>query len=88
MDLFEEQIQISLSQLAASEKMPVRTRVPILGTLARTHRSVQEAKIEAHLKTPHAQILARLVRRYRPDATDEEIIIIVREEIDAWKASV
>jgi hypothetical protein len=86
-EIFAEQLHLALVQVADDKQMSPVTRVSLLAQLARMKRTLQETAIEAHIKSGDAEFLARLVRRFQPTATDDEVILILNEEFAAWKHS-
>ena len=57
----------------------------ILDIIARIQKQLKAQEIEAHIKRTDAQVIARIIRRYVPDATDTDVIKIFREELDRWQ---
>ena len=85
-ELCAELLRNLLAELV-HEDIPPQKKIVLFGTLTRAKRTLQESALEAHLKTPDAQILARIIRRFLPTATDEECVMIINEEIANWKHS-
>lgn len=84
--MFEEELHRSVAQIASDAEMPADKRVQLLGSLARMKRTLQETAIEGHIRTGDATFLARLVRRFLPASTDDDVILILREELEKWRA--
>ena len=85
--LFDEQIHMSLAQVEADGSMSVADRVALLDKLSAASKNVRNMKLEAHIKKTDAGIVAAIIRRFEPDASDERVIQIYREEAERWKIS-
>ncbi len=80
-ELMKKQAAFILAQIEVNDKMPVPQRTEILAKVARIKKVIQEFELEAHLKRADAGIIAAIVRRFQPDATNDDIIKIYREEL-------
>jgi predicted DNA-binding protein YlxM (UPF0122 family) len=67
-------------------KLTIVEKAKILETVARIQKQIHEQKIENHLKRPDAQVIARIVRRFMPEASEADVIKIFREELEKWKS--
>lgn len=86
--ILNEQIKYAAAQLDVDTGMNAVDRVTMLHKLAATKKEAQKMSIEAHLKTTDAVLIAAIIRRYEPDATDDRVIKIYYEELEKWKHSV
>ena len=86
-EILNGQIHYAAAQLDGDEKISAIDRIQLLQKLAQTKVTAQKMTIESHLKTADAVLIASIVRRYEPDATDERIIKIYYEELEKWKSS-
>lgn len=60
-------------------------RAKIINMVARIQKQLKEQEIESHIKRADAQVIARIIRRFMPAATETDVIKIFREELDRWK---
>lgn len=81
-ELIERQHLAALAELELDKKLGVSDRIEMLDTLCRIAKSSRTMRLEAHLKRLDAGVIARIVRRYEPDATDERVIEVYREETE------
>ena len=79
--LMKRQTAYILAQIEVNDKMPVAQRTEILSKVARIKKLISEFELEAHLKRADAKIIAAIIRRFLPEATDEDVIKIYREEL-------
>ena len=86
-DLFQKQFDLSLAMLEKDDRMPVGDRVVLLDKLAGINKTLQQISLQNHLKRTDAELIARVIRRYEPEASDETIIKIYHEELTIWKNS-
>lgn len=87
-EILNEQLKYAAAQLDVDTGMNAVDRVTMLHKLASTKKETQKMSIEAHLKTTDAVLIAAIIRRYEPDATDDRVIKIYYEELEKWKHSV
>jgi hypothetical protein len=81
-ELFDSQFHQALADLEAAEDMNVLERINALEKIAKIRKALQSVRLEAHLKRADADIIAAIIRRYDPDASDERIIEIYKEEVE------
>ena len=86
-DLFDDQVHLALAQVERDESMNVFDRVQLLDKLSATSKNVRNMKLEKHIKRTDAGLIAAIIRRYEPEASDERLIQIYREEMERWKIS-
>ncbi len=73
-DLFENERKATLLQMESDKNLSAEDRVNLLTKLADGWAKVQRVELEHHLKRTDANIVARLVRLFVPDATDTDVI--------------
>ncbi len=83
-EILEYQALTMLQELDI-KKVALPERAKILDTVARIQRQLHDQKIEKYIKRPDAEIIARIVRTFKPDATDDEIVVIFNKVLEAWK---
>jgi hypothetical protein len=80
----EHEITVVISQLN-EKKVTIEKRTFILNKLADINKKLKAQLVESHLKNPDARIIISLMRRMKPDISDEEIIRIYKEESERIK---
>lgn len=83
--LLEKQYKTLLAQLDSDDKMPADARAQMLEKLFQMRKTLQQVKLESHLKKTDAQVFSALVRKFNPCASDEDVITIYREVIESLK---
>ena len=86
-ELFNAQFHLALSQLESDDNINVSDRVILLDKLSGIQKNIRQMNLEAHLKSKDAGLIANIIRRFMPEATNEQIIFIYREELEKWKIS-
>lgn len=61
-------------------KLGADERLKMIKDLTAQQKNLQALKLESHLGNTDAVLIARLLRRQKPDLTDDDIIRMVREE--------
>lgn len=80
----EHQITVVVSQLN-EKNVTIEKRVRIIKELAKINKEIKMQLIEHHLKNPNARVVISLMRRLKPELTDEQILIIFKEESEKIK---
>lgn len=80
-DLLKNQTALILAQINVNDKMPVLQRTELLTKITKIKKMIQEFELESHLKRADANIIAAIIKRFLPDASNDEIIKIYYEEI-------
>lgn len=86
-DIIANQFHRSLAELEADSRINVNDRVVMLDKLVSMRKTLQQIKLENHIKKTDAGIIALIVRKFLPDATDDDVIKIYREAVELWKMS-
>jgi hypothetical protein len=87
-ELLESQFQHAIAQLEADGKLAADMRIALLEKLFNMMKTLQATKLVGHLKRADALIIARIVKRYEPEATDQRVIEIYREELEKHRAAI
>lgn len=85
--LFNKQLGFVISALDNDDKMPLKTRIDYLYKITKMKTFVQEVELESHLKRVDAAIIGGIIKRFLPDATNEDVINIYNEELHKWQNS-
>jgi hypothetical protein len=86
-EILTDEFRTCVAAMQADNNMPVETRVALLDRVTEIRRRVRAMNLEAHLKRGDADIIAAIVRRFEPDADDERVIAIYREEVELLKGA-
>lgn len=84
-EAMKSQQKLILATLENDKNIPVQTRTQLLYTLTRIRMYLQRVELSAHLKKSDADIIGAIVRRFKPDVTNDEIVKIYYEELEKWK---
>jgi len=80
-DIIKSQYHTALAGLESDRQIPAIDRINALEKLARTRKLLQSVELTEHIKRADADVIGAIIRRYNPDATDEDIIKIYKEEL-------
>ena len=78
-ELLAGQLAHSIAQLEADAKMDLQLRVSLLDRLTSMIKTMQQVALTGHLRSADAQIIAIIIRRYVPEATDDDVIRLYHE---------
>lgn len=85
--VFKEQYNMALAQLSDEKIATSGERIKLLDQLVGIRKVLQQIELEGHIKRADAGIIKAIIRRYEPNASDDDIIKIYREELEKWKIS-
>lgn len=80
----EHQLGEILAQIN-EKKLALKNRVWLLKQATFINQKLKAQQIEQHLKHPNAKLIIRIMRRLKPDITNEEITKIYKEEAEILK---
>ncbi len=78
-DFMEHQI-VLIARSMNKTKLGAEERLKMVKDISSMQKNLQALKLEKHLQNIDAVLLARIVRRFDPKLTDDDIIRIVKEE--------
>lgn len=84
--LLELQYNQCLAEMTKDDKLDLSERMIYLEKLTKVRKSIIDISIIKHIKTIDAELYARTIRRFVPNATDDLILKIYNEEFEKWKA--
>ena len=84
--MLEAQFHMAIAQVQSDKKMAADTRVALLEKLFNMRKVIQSMKLERHVKKVDSDILAIVVRKFVPHASEDDIIAIYKEALALWKA--
>jgi hypothetical protein len=80
-ELLRKQLSFVIAQLETNDSMPLTARVEFLTRIIRIKVQLSNIELQNHLKKADATIIAAIIKRFLPDATNEDIIKIYNEEL-------
>lgn len=80
--LLEMQYHHAVAQLQANDKLAADERISLLDKLFTMRKKLQQVRLESHLKKVDSEIFAAVIRRFEPNATDEDVISIYRQIVE------
>ena len=83
--LLENQYHVAAAQLETETNIPADERIGLLKDLFAMRKLLQQVRLESHIKRVDAVVFAALVRKFKPEAVDEDIISIYHELINELK---
>lgn len=86
-ELLRGQLAYCLSQLETNPKMKIGPRIDHLYKAMRVRVYLQDVEIQSHIKSTDAELIAMIVRRFKPEATNDDIVKIYQEVYLQWKNS-
>ena len=75
----DQELQMALEDLSTADLTP-NDRIFLLEKLTKAMRTVQQTALTGHLRSQDALLIASIIRRFEPEATDEDIVFIINEE--------
>lgn len=84
---FRQLCDRAVSALYADNEITAIELVSLLEKMGGILKANQQMSLQGHLKRTDAGLIAALIRRYAPDATDEDVIKVYHEVKSAWIAS-
>lgn len=76
-----------LIEIQSAEDMEYGEKVYLLDKLSSIKKKIQAVDLKTHIKSVDAKVIAEIIRRFEPDATDEEILNIFYEALEKCKNS-
>lgn len=78
-EILDKQIKEILSQLEVETNIAVSTRLQHIKDVLIIKEKAQKLKLEKHLRGIDSDIVAEIIKKFMPDATNEDIIKIFNE---------
>ncbi len=85
-DLDDFQLFLLMSALedAATSKLSPSAKVALVKDIEIVQTKITQRQLKGNIKRPEAEVIARIIRRFKPDATDVDIINIYTEEMELY----
>ena len=74
-------------EIQSAEDMEYGEKVYLLDKLSSIKKKIQAVDLKTHIKSVDARVIAEIIRRFEPDATDEDILNIFYEALEKCKNS-
>jgi hypothetical protein len=74
-----EQFHTAVAELSTQKKMDLQVRIKLIGDLTAMRRELQRLQLQSHMKAADAGVVAAIIRRYQPEATEDDVIKIYME---------
>lgn len=87
-ELLEDEMETSLALLTLDKTMDPKVKIPLLQKIIQTRSALQKIRLENHMNVTDAGIVAGIVRRYEPDASNDRVLTIYHEEEAKWQAGI
>lgn len=84
--VIKSQMNTILSTLESDMDMAVSSRLNLMNQYLTLRTKVTNLTLQKHLKGIDAELVARIIRRFKPNATDEDVIKIFNEEMTILKS--
>jgi len=84
-ELLDKEYRSAVLALSLDENINASERVDLLVKITNVRKYMQQIRLESHMKKTDAGILAIIIRRFMPEATEDTIIQIYKEAESLWK---
>jgi hypothetical protein len=84
-EMLENQFHLAVAGLDVDTKMQTDTRITLLEKLVNMRKRFQSMQLESHIKRTDAALIALIVRKFKPEATDDDVVKIYKEALELWK---
>lgn len=84
-ELLNKEFAVAVAQLHTDVQLDAGQRIDMLSKLVSTRQTMQRISLQAHIKRADAELFGILVRIFKPDATDEEVIRYYTQAYEEYK---
>ena len=84
-ELLEGQYHTAVAQLQAETRILVEDRVKLLESLFAMRKILQQLRLESFIKRADAGVIRIIIKKFLPDASDDDVIKIYLEAVERWK---
>ncbi len=86
-DLDDFQLFVLMSALedAASYEMLPDAKVKLVKDIEIIQTKITQRQLKGNIRRADAEVIARIIRRFKPDATNQEIVQIYKEEMEMYQ---
>lgn len=82
--IYTDLINQTIQEIYQSKDMDVGERVMLLEKITNIRKNLQAVALESHIKRFDVGLIANIMRRLNPALTDEDILLIYKEEFEKW----
>lgn len=75
----EKEYARAVAALSAGDIGGAAAHTALLDKLVGVRKTLQQVRLQNHLRKSDAELIAAIIRRYEPEASDEEVIAIYKE---------
>jgi len=79
-EVLNSQVRSIIAALEVDQDMAISTRLQHLNNIMTIRQKIQAMSLSTHMKNVDAKIVAAIVRRFMPNASDDDIVKIYQEE--------
>lgn len=85
-DLDDFQLFLLMSALedAATSKLTAFEKVQLVKNIEVVQTKISQRQLKGNIRRPDAEVIARIIRRFIPEASDNDIINIYQEEMEIY----
>lgn len=84
-ELLERQYHKAVAALESEKNLTVDERIKLLESLFQMRKILQNLRLESFIKRADAGVIKVIIKRFLPDATDDDVIKIYLEAVERWK---
>lgn len=84
-ETLERQFHFAVAQLESTANLAADERIRLLESLFSMRKILQNIRLESHIKRTDAGVIKEIVRKYEPNASDDDVIKIYLEAVERWK---
>lgn len=85
-ELLQQQYHLALAEMDTHKQLPVETRVNLLDKIIGMKKTLQSMELQAHIRRVDAELIGIIIRKFKPSATDDEVIKIYHEAYTEFKS--
>lgn len=83
--MLENQFRIVLGSLESNLDLTVDVRTQLLDKCFSMRKQIQSLRLEHHIKRADAALIAIIIRKYEPTASDDRVLEIYQESLDIYR---
>lgn len=84
-EIMEQTAKLLLASLSVDKNLTINDRVKMLSDLSSVIKTTHNLSLTNHIRKADALVIASIIRRFKPDASDNDIIRIYAEEVEKCK---
>lgn len=86
-DLDDFQLFLLMSALedAATKNIDPLDKVKLVKDIEIIQTKIQQRQLKENIRRPDAEVIARIIRRFKPDASSKDVVQIYKEELELYQ---